>query len=126
MRKLLVLLTLLLTLSIRGVAGNYENLQGEFTDRIQSVYIYIPSRVLIYLSDDSRVRIKGDMDVIKYITYQVRNGNLIIKSVPGMEDLLKDRPITVYISTNVDRVEVISSRNYSINRKTKSGNHVKK
>ena len=124
MRKLLIILTILMTFVTQSFAScENPNPHG----KIQSIYVSVPGRVFIYLSDEPGIRIKGDSLTRRYITYGIKDGVLIIKSVPGMEEYLIEKSPEIYISIDVEDVNIISTRNFSIDRKkTKSGNHVKK
>lgn len=93
---------------------------------INIIQVNVPGRVMIYLSKEPGIRIQGDPSVKRFINCFIKGNVLYIKSLPGTEEILKNElPIIIYVSTNVEKVEIRSSRNYSI-RKTKSGNHVKK
>ena len=92
---------------------------------INTIQINIPGRVMIYLNEEPGIRIQGDPEAKRFINCFIKDGILYIKPLPGTEEFLMDKSIVIYVSTNVEKVEVRSSRKYLI-RRTKSGNHVKK
>lgn len=119
MRKLFLLIVIsLLTCS-------YLRAENPETKKLDSVMVSAPVRLFIFQGDSMAIRLRGDLDVKRFVDYHVKDGVLIVKAFPGFEEDLMKRDLIMYIVTpKGDKLNIEAGRGYTV--KKLGGNHDKK
>ena len=119
MKKLfLFLISLLISVSINAS-------ELFINENVNAVIVNAPVRLYICQGDSTAIRFRGDVDVRKYVTCEVKDGILFIKGKTEDIDEVVRKKLVLYIMTPKGSELLINAgRGYSVVKL--GGNHDKK
>ena len=94
-------------------------------EKVDSVLINAPLRLLICQGDTTAIRFRADAEVKNYVTYVIKDGVLSVKVDPELVKEVQERGLILYIMTPKGNDLLVNvGRGYTI--KKLGGNHDKK